>query len=226
MTRQLVGLAGYVLLFAFLLFVPAGTLHWPAAWILLATLAVVRGASITLLWRTRRALLEARTAIPLPQAGQPLSDRLLLPATMAAFAGLVAFTARDVWHWHLIATPPLWLRGVGLLAFTVGWGIVHLALRANAFALTVVRLQQDRAQQVVQQGAYAFVRHPMYLGLLFVMTGLALALGSVAGVAAAVVPGAILALRIVAEERLLRTHLPGYAAYGERVRWRLLPGIW
>lgn len=226
MTRQLAGLAGYVLLFAFLLFLPAGTLHWPAAWILLATLTAVRGVSIMLLWRTRRALLEARTAIPLPQAGQPLSDRLLLPATMAAFAGLVAFTARDVWHWHLLAAPPLWLRGVGLLAFAVGWGIVHLALRANAFALTVVRLQQDRAQQAVQQGAYAIVRHPMYLGLLFVMTGLALALGSVAGVAAAAVPAGILALRVVAEERLLRAHLPGYVEYAERVRWRLLPGVW
>jgi protein-S-isoprenylcysteine O-methyltransferase Ste14 len=145
---------------------------------------------------------------------------------MAAFAGQVAFTARDVWHWHLLAVPPLWARGLGLLAFVCGWGIVYFALRANAFALTVVRLQEDRSHEVVAHGAYSIVRHPMYLGLLGVMGGLALALGSSAGVLAAAVPGGILAVRIVAEERLLRARLPGYVAYSDRVRWRLLPGIW
>jgi protein-S-isoprenylcysteine O-methyltransferase Ste14 len=171
-------------------------------------------------------LLEARTSVPLPQHGQPAADRLLLPALMAAFAGQVAFTARDVWHWHLLAVPPLWARGLGLLAFVCGWGIVYFALRANAFALTVVRLQEDRSHEVVAHGAYSIVRHPMYLGLLGVMGGLALALGSSAGVLAAAVPGGILAVRIVAEERLLRARLPGYVAYSDRVRWRLLPGIW
>jgi protein-S-isoprenylcysteine O-methyltransferase Ste14 len=226
MIRQLAGLGGYVLLFALLLFIPAGTLHWPAAWILLATLAAVRGVSVVLLWRAQRALLEARVSVPLPQRGQPVADRLLLPAFMAAFAGQVAFTARDVWHWQLLAAPPLWVRCLGLLAFACGWGIIYLALRANAFALTVVRVQQDRAQEVVTHGPYAIVRHPMYLGVLGVMAGLALALGSSAGVVAAAVPSGILALRIVAEERLLRERLPGYVAYTVQVRWRLLPGIW
>jgi protein-S-isoprenylcysteine O-methyltransferase Ste14 len=226
MIRQFAGLAGYILLFALLLFIPAGTLHWRAAWILLATLAAVRGVSIALLWRAQRALLEARGLVPLPQEGQPIADRLLLPACMAAFAGQVAFTARDVWHWHLLAVPPLWLRGLGLLAFACGWGTVYLALRANAFALTVVRLQQDRAHEVVEHGVYNIVRHPMYLGLLGVMGGLALTLGSLAGVLAAAVPGVLLGVRIVAEEHLLRERLPGYAAYADRTRWRLLPGIW
>jgi protein-S-isoprenylcysteine O-methyltransferase Ste14 len=226
MIRQLAGLGGYFVLFALLLFVPAGTLQWPAAWILLATLAVVRGLSVALLWRARRALLEARTSMPVPQSGQPFVDRLLLPATMAAFAGHIAFTARDVRYWHLSLVPGPWLRGVGLLAFACGWGAVYLALRANAFALTVVRVQQDRAQAVVAHGPYAVVRQPMYLGLLGVMAGLALWLGSLAGIVAARVPGILIVIRIIFEERLLRLHLRGYAACSERVPWRLLPGIW
>lgn len=226
MIRQIAGLCGYVLLFALLLFVPAGTLHWRSAWVLLATLAAVRGVSLALLWRAQRELLEARSSVPIPQSGQPVADRLLLPAVMATFAGQVAFTARDVWHWHLTTVPPLWLRSIGLLAFACGWGTVYLALRANAFALTVVRLQQDRAHEVVVDGPYAMVRHPMYMGLLGVMSGLALWLGSLAGVVAAVVPSVLLTARIVFEERLLRARLPGYSAYAERVRWRILPGIW
>lgn len=224
MMRQAIGLIGYVLLFACLLFVPARTVDWPAAWILLATLSVARAMSLVGLWRTQRALLETRTSFPAPQEGQPAADRILLPLIMASFAGLILFTARDVWHVHLFGPPPLWLRVAGLLGFASGWWLVHLALRANAFALTVVRHQRD--QLVIDVGPYAVVRHPMYSGLVLVMVGLGLWLGSVGGALAALIPVALLALRIAFEERLLRRELPAYAAYAQRVRARLVPGLW
>jgi protein-S-isoprenylcysteine O-methyltransferase Ste14 len=220
------GVFAYVLLFATLLFLPARTMHWRAAWVLLAVLVVVRGASTILLWRTQRTLLEKRSGLPLPRRGQPVADRILLPSIMAAFAGIVFFTSWDVWHRHLLPTPPVWLRASGLLLFAVGWWIVHLALRSNAFAITVVRHQGERDHRVVDTGAYAVVRHPMYAGLVPVMAGLALWLGSTAGVLAAAIPTMLLAVRIVHEERLLRAELPGYDEYARRVRARLVPGVW
>lgn len=226
MTRQLVALAGYVLIFVVLLFVPAGTLDWPAAWVLLAVLFIVRLASVLALLRSRRALLEARTIVPLPQAGQPVEDRILLPAYMAAYAAQVAFASWDVWHIHWSAVPPFWIRVAGLAIFAVGWWVIYLALRENAFALTVVRLQDDRGQDVVDTGPYAFVRHPMYSGITLVMIGFPLWLGSVAAAIAAVVPVMLLAARIHFEERFLATRLSGYGAYRQRVRWRLAPGAW
>ena len=66
----------------------------------------------------------------------------------------------------------------------------------------------------------------MYAGLLPVMIGLALWLGSSAGAIAALMPVALLAIRIVVEERFLRRSLPAYAKYAEAVRWRLVPGVW
>jgi protein-S-isoprenylcysteine O-methyltransferase Ste14 len=122
--------------------------------------------------------------------------------------------------------PPYWLRIAGLAAFTLGWWIVYRALRTNAFAVTVVRCQHERAQDVIDTGPYAVVRHPMYAGLVPVMAGLALWLGSLAGALLAIVPVTFLALRIVVEERMLVDQLPGYTAYTQRVRRRLLPGIW
>lgn len=225
MIRQLVGVLVYVALFAALLFGGAGTLHWRAAWMLIAVLLVARALSTAALLRSRPALLAERARLPL-QRGQPLADRLLLAASMSAFAALVAVTAWERWHARLLPPPPLWLRAAGLLAFAAGWGLVHSALRANAYAVTVVRYQAERGQQVVTGGPYAAVRHPMYAGVITVMAGLALWLGSVAGVAAALVPGALLAARIRLEERVLRAALPGYAAYAARVRWRLVPGVW
>jgi protein-S-isoprenylcysteine O-methyltransferase Ste14 len=66
----------------------------------------------------------------------------------------------------------------------------------------------------------------MYAGLLPVFVGTALWLGSSAGALFAVMPTALLAARIVLEERLLRERLPGYADYAARVRYRLIPGVW
>jgi len=226
MLRQLIGLAGYVTLFGILLFLPAGTLDWPAAWIVLAVLLVVRGVSAVQLWRTQRGLMERRSGVPLPQKGQPAADRILLPLSMASFAGLVAFTSLDVWHLHLLPAPPLVVRGAGLLLFMSGWWLVHLALRENAFALTVVRHQEERDHRVVDTGPYAVVRHPMYTGLLTLMVGLGLSLGSSAGALATAIPAVILAARIVVEERVLREGMPAYNLYAQRVPARLLPGVW
>ena len=225
MIRQLAFLLTYVTLFALLLFTPAGTVHWRAAWILLGALFLVRGLSAATLYRQRRDLLAERLRLPV-QRGQPWADRLLLPAFMASFAALVAFVSWDRWHLHLFPAPPVWLRAVGLLAFVLGWGMTHLALRANAFAVTVVRHQAEREHTVVTTGPYAIVRHPMYAGIVPVMVGMSLWLGSTAGVLGTVVPVAILAARILLEERVLERALPAYASYAARVRWRLVPHIW
>jgi protein-S-isoprenylcysteine O-methyltransferase Ste14 len=224
--RPLIAVVAYVALFAALLFIPAGTVHWPAAWILLATLLAVRGASGLLLWRVRRDLLLARTTIPLPKKDQPLADQILLPLFMATFATLPAISAADVWHWHLFASPPLWLRVIGLIAFLAGWWPGHLALRENTFALTVVRYQSERNHEVIETGAYSVVRHPIYAGMLLVMPGLCIWLGSIAGVLASVVPLLLLVIRITVEERVLRSNLPAYKAYSMKVRSRLVPGVW
>jgi protein-S-isoprenylcysteine O-methyltransferase Ste14 len=193
--------------------------------VLLGVLSILRVISLALLWPTRRELLAERSKGPV-QAGQSLGDRILLASVMATYAALIVFSAADVWHLHLLPPLPSVIRVLGLAAFVVGTGIVHNALRANAFAVTVVRLQDERGQMVVREGPYGIVRHPMYAGLVPVMVGIAAWLGSAAGMIAAAVPTAILCARIVLEERVLRARLAGYEDYARQVRWRLLPGVW
>jgi protein-S-isoprenylcysteine O-methyltransferase Ste14 len=193
--------------------------------VLLGVLAVLRVISLALLWPTRRELLAERAKGPV-QAGQSLGDRILLAGFMATYAALIVFSAADIWRLHLLPPLPTLIRVLGLAAFVVGTGIVHNALRANAFAVTVVRLQDERGQVVAREGPYGIVRHPMYAGIVPVMVGIAAWLGSAAGMISAAVPTAILCARIVLEERMLRPRLPGYEDYARQVRWRLLPGIW
>jgi protein-S-isoprenylcysteine O-methyltransferase Ste14 len=193
--------------------------------VLLGVLFVLRVISRSLLWVSRPDLLAERGKGPV-QSGQTLADRVLVASFMASFAAMVAFAAADMWRLHLLPPLPTWARGLGLGAYIVGTGLVHNALRANAFATTVVRLQEERGQFVVREGPYGIVRHPMYAGLIPVMLGVAAWLGSAAAMIAVVVPTTILCIRIVLEERMLRARLPGYAAYAREVRWRLLPGVW
>lgn len=160
------------------------------------------------------------------QSGQSRTDRILLASFMATFAAMVAFAAADMWRLHLFPPLPTWVRVLGLAAYIVGTGIVHNALRANTFATTVVRLQEERGHVVVREGPYGIVRHPMYAGLIPLMLGVGAWLGSAAAMIAVVVPMAILCARIVLEERMLRARLPGYEQYMREVRWRLVPGIW
>jgi len=225
LAREITGLVGYVALYAALLFLGAGTWRWPRAWVLLGVLFVLRAISLALLWPTRRELLAERAKGPV-QAGQSSGDRLLLAGFMATYAALIAFSAADLWRLHLLPPLPTWVRVLGLAAFVVGTGIVHNALRANAFAVTVVRVQEERGQLVVREGPYGIVRHPMYAGIIPVMVGVAAWLGSAAGMIAAAIPTAILCARIVLEERMLRARLPGYERYTREVRWRLVPGVW
>ena len=225
MLRVLAGVVGYVTLFGLLLFVPAGTLTWWRAWVLLAVLLVVRTAGAIAVFRVNPELLRERARLPV-RRDQPWPDKLLLPAFMAAFAGLPVVAGADVFRWHLLPKPSPLVAALGLIMFAGGWVIIFLALRTNAFAATVIRLQGERQHAVVDTGVYRLVRHPMYSGMLFVLVGLGPWLESYATALFALVPVGLLIVRIGVEERYLRRELPGYHEYATRVRPRLLPGIW
>ena len=223
--RILAGVLWYVLLFAFVLFNGARTTHWPRAWVLLGVLLVTRLAGDVWITRANPDLLAERARGPL-QRGQPLSDRVLVPAFMAALAVATWVAAADVWRWHLLPAPAPWLAALGMAVYVAGRWLVSAALHANAFATMVVRHQAERGQAVVDRGPYAVVRHPMYSGVVLATIGLPLWLGSTTGVLAALVPILIMAVRIGVEERFLRRALDGYPAYTARVRYRLVPGVW
>jgi protein-S-isoprenylcysteine O-methyltransferase Ste14 len=214
------------LVVAIVLFAAAGTLAWQRAWVLVAVLLIVRILSAIAVFRVNPALLRERATV-LIHRHQPWIDRLILLAFMAmAFVGVPAVAALDAFHWHVLPSPPLVLASVGLVLFVLGWTIIAVALRENPFAVTVVRLQNERQHTVVGTGIYSVVRHPMYAGNPLVNVGLSFWLGSYTGALFAAIPLGLLMVRIELEERFLRRELPGYCEYAARVPYRLLPGLW
>jgi protein-S-isoprenylcysteine O-methyltransferase Ste14 len=226
MPRVLARLVADAALVATLLLVSAGTLAWRRAWVLVAVLLAVRTVSAVAAYRVNPALIRERARLPI-HGDQPRADRLLLLAVLATgFVGLPVVAGLDAFRWHLLPRPATPIAALGLALFALGWVIKGLALRANAFATTVVRLQREREHAVVDTGVYAIVRHPFYAGTPLVLVGLGLWLESYAAALLAVVPTAVVVMRLQLEERFLRRELPGYGEYAARVPHRLLPGIW
>ena len=226
MFRVLTRIIADAVVVAIVLFVAAGTLAWQRAWVLVAVLLVVRTLTAIAVFRVNPALVRERATL-LIHRHQPWTDRLILFAFMTTgFVGVPAVAALDAFHWHMLPSPPFLLASLGLVLFALGWTIIAVALRTNPFAVTVVRLQNERQHTVVDTGIYSVVRHPMYAGNPAVNVGLSLWLGSYAAVVFAAIPLGLLMVRIGLEERFLRRELPGYREYVSRVPYRLLPGLW
>ena len=226
MLRVLLRVVADALVVAIVLFAVAGTFAWTRAWILLAVLLFARTASAIAVFRVNPALLRERATV-LVHRGQPWADRVILLAFMiTAFIGVPAVAALDVFRWQVLPAPSPLISVIGLALFIFGWIITALALRENAFAVTVVRLQAERSHTVVDTGPYTVVRHPMYAGNPSVLVGLGLWLGSYTAALFACLPLALLMVRIVLEEWFLRRELAGYPEYTRRVRYRLLPRVW
>jgi protein-S-isoprenylcysteine O-methyltransferase Ste14 len=220
---------GFVLLqlaiYGPLLLIPAGTLLWGRAWVLLGVLVVGTIITMRTVFADNEGLLAERLKPPI-QRDQPLADKAILLVLIVTFVGMAVLSPLDVFRLHLLPPPTGPVSLLGLLMFGVGWWITSLAFKENAFAAPVVKYQGERGQHVIDTGVYAIVRHPMYIGYLVMFIGMPLWLGSYAATIVVALAIPLLVARILVEERFLRRTLAGYDAYAARVRYRLIPGLW
>ncbi|MGX1232477.1 protein-S-isoprenylcysteine O-methyltransferase Ste14 [Bradyrhizobium japonicum] len=206
-----------------LLFACAGTMHWPSAWVFLATCALLGPLCGWWLYRVDPALLAERLR-PVLQRDQPAADKAFMIVFVIAMLAWLAAMGLD--RRTQFSDMPVALQALGLMLFVLSTLFILWVFRENSFAAPVVKLQADRAQRVVSTGPYAHVRHPMYSGMILFFAGVPLLLGSWWGLVMAPVIVVLFAVRIGIEERTLREGLPGYSSYMTRVRYRLLPGVW
>jgi protein-S-isoprenylcysteine O-methyltransferase Ste14 len=107
----------------------------------------------------------------------------------------------------------------------LGYLMIMMVFRENSYASRVVEVTEG--QKVIDSGPYAVVRHPMYLGSIVLYTFTPLALGSYwALLPVCLIIPILTILRIPNEEEVLKRELPGYEEYMQRVKYRILPGVW
>jgi len=209
--------------FALALFLPAGTLAWPAAWIFLILLYSVAIVGEALLLKYNPALLQER--MNFSQPNQKTWDKVLTPLFYLLCLAWTVLIPLDAvrFHWSYM---PLFLQVVGAILLLISFVLMALTFRENSFLSSTIRIQQDRGQTVVSTGPYHYVRHPLYGGAIPFFLGTALLLGSWYGLLFSLVLIAGMGWRAVMEERMLREELPGYDAYMTQVKYRLIPYVW
>lgn len=219
--RAWLALTALAVAMAVLLFVPAATTRYWQAWVYLAVFVGASALTTLQLLETDRALLERRMRGG-PLAEQRPLQKLIMLGTSLGFVSLLVVPALD--HRFGWSAVPAAMVVAGELLVAIGFALIARVYRENTF--TSATIEVVARQEVVSTGPYAIVRHPMYASASLYLVGTPLALGSYWGFVPLGAMMPFLIWRLLDEERLLEHSLPGYRAYQERVRHRLVPFLW
>ena len=211
----------YLVAMAADLFGAAGTLAVPMFWAYLAVFAVLCVAASVAVYLLSPDLVKERV-----RPGEGEQDRVTVRALNVLMFAQLLLAGLDVGRLHWSATVPFTLQILGLIGFATGMGLTIWAMLVNRFFPSAVRLQPDRGQHVVTAGPYRVVRHPRYSGGLLLLLCIGLALGSWIAIVPILLIVPFMVRRTLIEERMLASALPGYAEYMQRVRFRIVPGVW
>ena len=214
LTKLILGLV----LVGLLLFLPAGTLAYPGAWLFLLLLFVPMLILGTVLLAKAPKLLEKR----LNHKEKESTQKGVIALSGLLFPAGFVLSALDFRFWW--SEVPPWLTVLSSVLFLAGYAMYAEVMRENAYLSRTVEVQEG--QKVISTGLYGVVRHPMYLATLLMFLPIPLILGSFWGLIPMALYPAVIVIRILNEEQVLTEGLDGYAEYKNKVRYRLIPFVW
>jgi len=210
-------LCGFVII-ALLLFVPAGTLRYPGAWLLMAILfAPMFLAGIVMMFKSPELLRRRLNA----KEEQPEQKQVIACSALIFLAAFILAGLNFRFGWAVMP------RGAVLAAaavFLAAYLLYAEVLRENVYLSRTVEVQEN--QTVIDSGLYGIVRHPMYAATILLFLSMPLVLGSPVSFAVMLLYIPLIVKRIRNEEAVLEAGLDGYAEYMRRVRYRLIPFVW
>ena len=207
-----------VILLALLLFLPAGTVHYPGGWLLMGILFIPMFLAGLVMMAKDPNLLRSRLNAKEKEREQDLVIKL------SGLMFLVGFILAGLDHRFGWSKLPMAVNYVGAGLFLTAYVLYAEVLRENTWLSRTIEVQEG--QTVVSTGLYGIVRHPMYAVTVLLFLSMPLVLGSIPAFLVFLCYPAIIAKRIRNEEQVLSRDLPGYREYCGRVRWRLIPFIW
>lgn len=220
MAQAAIGMLGY----AAVIFLSAGTLHWFWGWVFVIVLALSLIAQPLILLPANPELLAVRQKGTRDQGVKTWDKRITtVSGALMIVSWIVAgLDFRRGWSPPL----PLAVHLAGLLLTVLGYGLFLWAMAYNPYFSEGVRIQTERGHTVVSSGPYTILRHPGYVGAILSQLAAPLLLGSLWALIPSFFLAVLFVLRTHLEDNTLTAELPGYAAYTEEVRYRLLPKVW
>jgi protein-S-isoprenylcysteine O-methyltransferase Ste14 len=209
------------LLLALLLFLPAGTFNYWQAWVFIAVFMVTISVFGLYFSIKDPALMERRKQAG-PGAEQSTLQKIVATIAIISLFALFIFCGLDRrFGWSHMPPVVSWV-GDGLEVFS--FFMFYVVFKENSFGGSNIRVEEN--QKVISTGPYATVRHPMYVGTIVMVIGIALGLGSWWALLILAISMPVLAIRILDEEKVLENELAGYKEYEQKVRYRLMPYLW
>jgi len=221
--QGVVRLAFGLVILGLFFYVTSGRYDWVGGWAFLGMLTLIFIINMSVLIPVNPEVIEERMhggAI-----GAKKWDVVINAIMGVLWIGALIVAGLDArFGWSPPVEVSFLMAALGL--FLLGDLLFLWAMAVNKFFAKLVRIQTERGHLVVDTGPYARVRHPGYSGLLLFTLGTPLLLGSLWALVPSVATLALTVLRTALEDRTLQHDLDGYAEYAERVRFRVLPGIW
>lgn len=201
-----------------LIFLPAGSLAFAGGWLLMGLLfAPMLIAGFVMFFKSPEFL-----AKRLDAKEKQATQKGVLAFSGLMFIGgflLAGFDFRFGW-----SDVPEWVVITASVLFLVAYALYAEVMRENAYLSRTIKVEQG--QTVVDSGLYGIVRHPMYAVTVLLFLMMPLVLGSWYALIVFACYPAIIVVRLKDEEDLLTRELPGYEAYKQKVKYRLIPFVW
>jgi len=213
-TKFLCGL----LLVGLLIFLPAGTLAYWNGWLLIGLLFVPMLIAGFFMFFKSPDFLAKRLDAKEKQATQ---KGVLAFSGLMFIAGFVVAGLDFRFGWSKM--PPAVVIIASAL-FLAAYALYAEVMRENTYLSRTIKVEEG--QKVIDTGLYGVVRHPMYMATILLFLMIPLILGSWYGLIVFAFYPAIIIVRLTDEEALLTRELDGYAAYKQKVKYRIIPFIW
>jgi protein-S-isoprenylcysteine O-methyltransferase Ste14 len=201
-----------------ILFASAGRMDLPWFWVFIASHIVMMAVGLRLI---DPGLREERF-----HPGPGGKDRYMRWTVMPFLIGQLVAAGLDVGRYQWSSPMPFVVQVLGMAGYVFGCGVSFWAMAVNRFFSPVVRIQEERGHHLITEGPYGYVRHPGYAGVLLAVLCCSLALGSWWSLAIVAAGIFLFIRRVVIEDRFLFEELPGYPEYAQKVRYRIIPGVW
>jgi len=204
------------------LFGPAGRIDWWPAWGVLGVNAFMMAAMGLIIFRRYPDLAAERLSPPKGAKRWDLAINSGIRLIQLARYIVAGLDQRYGWSSGFLVE----IQIVALAISFLGYCIIPWAVANNKFFSQIVRIQSDRGHSVAASGPYRFVRHPSYLGMIAFELAVPIMLASWWSLLISIASVLLITDRTALEDRTLQAELSGYADYAQRVRYRLVPGIW
>lgn len=207
-----------VLIIGLLLFIPANTLYYFNAWLLMGLLFIPMFIAGIIMMIKSPDLLSRRLNIK--EKEQEQKEVLILSGLMFIIGFVVAGLN---YRYNWIKLPNI-IVCISSIVFIFSYIMYAVVLKENIYLSRTIKVEEN--QKVVDTGLYGIVRHPMYSITIILFLSMPLILGSLYSFIIFLTYPFIIIKRIKNEEEVLEKELDGYIEYKKKVKYRLIPFIW